>query len=308
MSETPRTFDIGGKPYAPLSGRGAPRGVRGRFLFAVLVLVIAFVYWVGRDTHPVSRFIPADYNVRILLNDIVTERAAIGASPVWNILPQTAALSSTQEFLSQKSGIPEWVLRNLIGRHCSIVLPSIDAPLETVLMVTRMSRVGCVLTQLQGLVPGIATDEAGGLDVDTIHDGELYAAVRGRVLIASPALRALIYALTLNDSEHIDPETLSREIQEFEEDAIGAVLRFAGEEGAGNYLQSARCAVRLEEGTTRIRFRVDLREEWDGPLADIFRAARPARLIRPIDGPAAVSLDLGVPLRDLWLAIGTQTG
>ena len=308
MSETPRTFDIGGKPYSPLSGKGGPRGVRGRFLIAVLMLVIVFVYWVGRDTHPAAQFIPADYDVRILLNDFVTERAAIGASTVWNILPQTEALSGTQKFLSQKSGIPEWVLRNLIGRHSSVVLPSIDATPETLLMVTRMSRVGCVLMRLQGLVPGIATDEAGGLDVYSIDDGALYAAVRGRVLIASPSRRALIYALTLNDSEHIDPETLSREIEEFEEDAIGAVLRFAAEEGTGNYLQSARCAVRLEEGTTRIRFRMDLREEWDGPLADIFRAARPTQLIRPIHGPMALSLDLGVSLKTLWLAIGDQTG
>lgn len=295
MSEVLRT-------YTPLSGSPKRRSVRRgrkrlrRVVLGIMVMLLIWAAWATRDSEAVTRFIPAGQAYQLYAGEIIKKRMEIAESSVWNLLPPESPLLEVRKQLSGSLGMPDWVLNNLVYDLLHVSGKDLDA-FNDVLVVTHMSRTGCLIEKCRGFVPGIDNDHAGGLELRRVRDANVYYAVRGRVLLMSPSRQAIIRALTLTKEDSIPENALSSGLQEMAggEDLCGNIQLPEGNP-LGKICESLRFAARMTASQIRLSCQGTLRPAWRDRLSGLLEGATPQTLKMPPDGLVSLSADFGKPL------------
>ena len=163
-------------------------------------LLCAWVAWVTRDAYPLQRFIAADRSYEFYAKDFLHKRTRLAEARIWRLLPESTPLASDFATLSEKLDMPGWVLGNIAFSTFHVSGHDLDG-FSDPLLISRMSRIGCLIERFHRFFGEVAHDSAGGLDLRSIDGGALFYAVRGRILLVSPNRDALIRALTLTPDQ-----------------------------------------------------------------------------------------------------------
>jgi hypothetical protein len=289
--------------------RREPRWRTGCLRLLVFLLIMAAVVlwavWATRDTHDMGDLIPADQRWQIWLNDVLRNRHVIAQSRVWDLLPEDSPMRRHITALDNGIDMPEWQLNNLI--YDIVHVSGRDtAAFSDALVVTRMSRIGCLLEKGHRFYPGIESDFAGGLALRFLPEMQLYYAVRGRVLLMSLSRAALIRALTVQPDAVIAgaAEGLDYGRRRLKGEPLFARFAFSGEEAAGHFFETLEINLHLDQDqAVLLQGRCRLAADLDSRLALLTAGAAPVPLRRPAAGHVEITLDLGRRLPDLWQGI-----
>ena len=298
MSETVRSFTRGTAAHA----RRRRFGCMPLPLFAVLIFLLVWAAWTTRDRQPMHELVPAQQNYRIFINDFLNKRSQIAQSQVWGLVPEDSLLAQLPAQLSSNFGMPEWVLNNLIYGTCLLSGQDVQG-LSDVLLISRMSRVGCLAEKLHRIVPGIERDAAGGLQLRRINDASLYYAVRGRVLLASPSRDALIRALTLTPDHAQDPQLLRQQLEGMGGEDLSAHLRLRPEDPLGSFFLEISLALRLAPAEAQLHGRGVLQPAWHDQVREALGPITPATLRPAPSGLVSLSANFGHPIPEVWTAL-----
>jgi hypothetical protein len=299
MSESVRTY--AGAGHAPVRRRRR-FSLRGKAIFLFIVLlVVAYAWWATRDTCPIVRLIPADQTYQVFAGDVLRTRDVLAQSKLLHALPPESGFGDLSAMLSGGTGIPEWILNNLMPDLCAVSGKDLKT-FGDALFVTRMTRVGCLLMKFSRLMPGVGPDLAGGLRLSRFSKGETsaYFAVRGRVLAVSPSRNALIRALTLRPEDAETPQKMVDALAGVSANDLHAILNLKPEDPLGGALDTLMIAARVEPASWRIRLSGVLRKEWRGQFDGFLEDLTPVELIAPPEGMLQISANFSKPLRDLW--------
>ncbi len=302
MSDTVRSY---ARPYARRQRRPSRRGRGlGGGLFVLALLFAAFVWaiWTTRDTHPMGRLIPADQAYEVYVADPLHQSVQLLDSRVWDLLPASVPIQEIREAADGDLGVPDWVINNLVRGVCHISGQDL-ATFSDPLVVTRMSRVGCLIERLHGFVPGLESDFAGGLHLRALPDAGVFFAVRGRILLASPSRNAVIRALTLAEQEAVGEEELRTSLQEAEGDGLSGKVAFAEEDPLGDVFESLRVNLRVDPDAARLACGGVLRPAWKARLYGLLEGTTPQPLQKPSAGPAMLSMNFERGLPEVWAGL-----
>lgn len=309
MSDVQRTY--GGRIQGRFStGRRRPRrrGFPFKRVLLLLVLLLAILaYWITRDTHPLHRVIPSQQKYNIVLRDIISNRAELADSTVWQTLPPTIGSGRITETLRGELKLPEWMVRNIIVEDCYLSGNDLQT-FSDVLCVTKMTRIGKLLEQLHWVTSKIQRDTAGGLGLRKFADESIFYAVRGRLLVLSPSRDALVNALTLQPGSSLSETAFQQAFAETGGEDIGGTATFAEDDPLGPVFQEFRFRLWLDKTQADLTWTARLRDEQHARLAPLLEGVSPTKLVTPPQGIIAVSGNFNKPLRDLWLALGTSFG
>ncbi|NLV40581.1 MAG: hypothetical protein GXY15_05060 [Candidatus Hydrogenedentes bacterium] len=207
MSDVLRSFTTG------TSVRRRRRELRrraGRFggwvLFAALALLIA-AWWTTRDTWSMGGLLPKDAAFQASVDNVMRKRALLAQSQMWELLPEGSAGREAAQAALSPAPVPEWLLNNLSSDISFWSSPRVD-DFSELLVVSKMTRVGCLAMKLARFLPAMERERAGGLFLQHEPESGLHFAVRGRMLVLSPSRRALIHALTLADGDALGDQAL----------------------------------------------------------------------------------------------------
>ncbi|MBI4559198.1 MAG: hypothetical protein HY706_16560 [Candidatus Hydrogenedentes bacterium] len=303
MSETVRNYT---GATGPLRRRGPvrPRRAVVRALLLLLTAVLtAYAFWSTRDHVPEGRFIPKEQGYIVCLRDILARRAEIGASNLWTALPESPVVNEVARAFRSDLGLPEWLLNNLIGQT-SYLTGNRIAYAGDVLFITKMTRLGTLLSRFDQWTPWVQRDEAGGLGLRKLPQRSLYYAVRGRVLIVSSSRDSLIRSLTLLEADAAGEATLQTMFAEAGTQDVSGSLYFDLEDPAGNVLDSAQFAVQIDPEIIRVHCRGALRPGSSEHFGPLLSGASPQPLMVPPPGMVEISANLGKPVRDVFAGLG----
>jgi len=303
MSETIRTY--AGAGHAPVRRRRR-FSLRGKAIFLFIVLlIVAYAWWATRDTCPIMRLIPADQTYQVFAGDVLRTRDVLAQSKLLQALPPESGFGDLSAMLSGGTGIPEWILNNLMPDLCAVSGKDLRV-LGDALFVTRMTRVGRLLMKLSRLMPGVESDPAGGLGLSRFSTGgqgsrrAAYFAVRGRVLAVSPSRNALIRALTLRPEDAETPQKMVDALAGVSANDLHAILNLKPEDPLGGAFDTLTIAARVEPASWRIKLSGLFRKEWRGQFDGFLEDLTPVELIAPLEGMIQISANFSKPLRDLW--------
>ena len=304
MSETIRSY----KPAATLRRHRRPRRRGGRgvlLLLAAIILLACAVAWFTRDSFPFERVIPADQKYSVVLVDILGNRKAMAGSAVWRALPDMLHPRAVTDALGGDAPVPDWVLNNLVGETCYVTGNDLNG-MSDVLFITRMYRGGRILEALHRFVPGIVRDEAGGLHLRQLTNGErdLYYAIRGRLLVLSPSRDMLIRCLTLPREEMSDAETVKLALAQSGSEQVRGIVAPGSDDPLGDVFQHLSFALRLDTSSARLKCNGLLRPEYSGPLPALLTNAAPRTLSAPPNGIVEISANFDCSLKDVCAGIG----
>jgi hypothetical protein len=298
MSETLRTY---GGPVKSSRHKRVKRG-GGCFLWACfLVLIIVLLgTWFTRDTYRMVELIPADHAYQVYVDDILTRRITIARSEIWALAPASSEYTTIPDRLAGDWGFPQWILNNLIYGPCHISGDDVQG-FGDALMVTHMSRMGCIMAKSYHFMPGVSQDFAGGLRIKRLDSSGLFYAVRGRVLAISYSRNALIQALTLDTGETLPPAalTVSTDTEEVNADLRGHFI-LPPKTALGDVFEALNVDVHFQERTARICCSGQLRPAWQKQLGPLLGNAGPQSLRRPPDGLIAVSGHFEQSVPQVW--------
>lgn len=302
MSEVARTYGGAGRPLRRRR-RFTSRRHWGRALLAAVLAIVLVGLWSTRDSQPQVRFIPANQKYLIAVGDVFGHWDRIAESRVWAAVPLEAVLLRPAD-ITGRLPMPQWVLNNLVTRESYLTGNDIST-FEDLVCVTTMSRIGCLLERLQGLVPGIDGDPAGGLRLRILSKPGLCYAVRGRTLIVSRSRDALIRSLTLpKDASLTSEELANRVARSGLEDVRGSVVFTPKDASVGRILQGLSFAFRIEPESVQLKWRAALQTEWRKTLDQLLQDVTPQQLTAPLPGCIGVSVNLGKPVRQVWTGMG----
>jgi len=291
LSDTPRMLSYSG---GARRRQRRPPFFRWVFLLAT-VAMIAWVAWVTRDAYPMAAVVPADNVYELYVVDFLDKRKVAAASPVWQLFPQEHDVRAWPETLASDHGAPEWVRNNLVAGPLYVGGRDVDGFSDPV-GVAEMSRIGCLIERFRRFFLDTESDWAGGLALRRIPSFDLYYAVRGRVLVASPSRDAIVRALTVAPENTIPTARLDA-LRERARGASAAV-RYAHAGAAAPEalpVRSLIASIRFEPGALTVNARAQWTTVFAEQLAPL-TAATPRALPEPPDGPVAISADLGLPL------------
>ncbi len=311
MSETVRTYSTQGGPR-----KRRLQGFRPRHAVLIVLLVLAgYAFWTTRDVHPIARFIPADQKYCIEFVELLETRTRIAQSSVWSALPESVLAGEVPVLLGldpESAGAPPtgmfgWVFNNLVPGSLYLTGRDLET-FEDVLVLSKMSRVGCLLERFHGLVPGVDADPAGGLGLRKVSDQGLYYAVRGRVLMASPSREALIRSLVLASEDAMSDEVLDAALGRAGREHVHGTVTLAEDDPLGHAFSSVGFAMRIDPSEAQVACRARLREAFRDQWHTLLDGAVPQPLTVPPNGMLTISADFGKPVRDVWtgLAEGLQ--
>lgn len=301
MSDAVRSFT--GSDMAPrIRGHRVRRGMGRNVVLAVVIALVLYGCWATRDSAPMERFIPADQAYHAFANDIQAKREAIASSTLWQILPPNMGGDKLAARIGQAVGMPDWILRNLVP-SVVYISGSDTAKWSDVLVVSRMTRIGCVLSKCRRFIPGIDEDYAGGLRMAYVKDAKLHFAVRGRTLLASMSRDALIRALTLQPEDALKKNALAAKAKGDEAGDIQGAVTLAAPDTFGGILQGASFALRVDKTRAQVKCRAVLTKTWNERLGSLFAGVEPFDLIVPPEGAAQFSLNMGKPIGQLGAAV-----
>jgi hypothetical protein len=300
MSETPRLYTSpGGRPIS-LSRRGRRRRI-GRVLLIALAIFFVWAFWISRDTHPVAEFVPAERSIEAVLPHAAVARYRVAASRVWDGVPQEIVASAPQAIAGNR-GLPDWIVGNLIG-GTAVVVANDTTTWSDAVFIARMTRAGCVIERALRWRPANDREWAGGLRLRYWEPGKLHYAVRGRTLVASPSRDALVAAITLTPERRVPAEAVKAALSDTgSEDARGTWTVPANTE-LGRVVHEIRFAVRVDENEAVVKLRASFRPEVSDALSPHLANAKPKTLPPAIEGPFAISADLGMNIEDTWRAM-----
>ncbi|MCX5757032.1 MAG: hypothetical protein NTU83_00695 [Candidatus Hydrogenedentes bacterium] len=301
MSETVRSFS--GSDNAPrVRGRRARRGTVRNIVLAIVIAATLYSCYATRDSAPMERFIPANQAYHAFADDIQAKREAIASSTLWHILPPNLGGAKLAARIGQDVGMPDWILRNLVP---SVVYVSgkDTAKWSDVLIVSRMTRIGCVLSKCRRFIPGIDEDYAGGLRMAYVKDAGLHFAVRGRTLLASMSRDALIRSLTLQPEDALKRNALSVKPKGDEGGDVQGTVTLAATDPLGEVLQGVSFALRIDKTRAQIKCRAVLTRAWDERLGSLFAGVKPFELVAPPEGAVQFSFNMGRPLGQFGAAV-----
>ncbi|MBX3180738.1 MAG: hypothetical protein KF886_25605 [Candidatus Hydrogenedentes bacterium] len=302
MSETIRSYSSGGAGVY-----GAP-GSRGRTFRRVMLVMLAagavWIFWTTRDTWPAEALVPGEQTYRIQAARLLASRQDAAGSPLWRLGVLPERYHAVPELLGNNFGLPDWVLNNLVSGTCYISGKDTLA-FSDVLVVTRMSRIGCLIERYHRYFGGPEVDYAGGLELRRMPESGVYYAVRGRTLVFSPARDALIAALTLP----LDESLARREDRDGSAagDLHGTVAPRESDP-LGAYIERADFALAFAPGMVRFYAEARMRAAWRAPLDAIGSGGSSGPLSAPSNGGVVVAGDLGAPLPAVWRAVDEMAG
>lgn len=307
MSETVRSYTrVSPRTYRP---PGRSRSGKWILLIVVIALIVGGLAWLTRDSQPIANFFPRDQRLGAVINNPIECRSRIVASPLWSALPDDARLANLPELLMQNFGMPEWVLNNLVRERIYVAANDLDT-FSDVVCLSRMTRLGALFERTFSLIGWVDYDSSGGLALRHLPDEEIYYAVRGRVLVASPSRDTLIEALTLPAEAAITEDDLQALGQHGPEDVQGIYVLDA-ESLLGRNFAHVGFAVKVVADETRLDLRAVPHENAPRLFRELIADASPRDLAEPPPGLAALSLDFGRPAADVWkaaLAAAGQSG
>ncbi|MBP8131808.1 MAG: hypothetical protein KA184_19700 [Candidatus Hydrogenedentes bacterium] len=276
-------------------------GCFGSVFLGIVVFLLIWALWTTRDSYSMHELIPGGQHFEILAGGLLDKRENIAASPVWALAPPDSVAGQLPELLRGSFGMPDWLLNNLVYDLCHV--SGRDAVhFDDVLLVTRMSRVGCLAEKFHRFA-GVAADFAGGLELRHFAPANLYYAVRGRVLVASPSRDTVIRAVTLSADKTIRAEDLEKGIEEAGGADLYGRFDFEPADLVGEVFTQAVFKLRFEPAGVVATFHGTLREPWRQRLASLLEKAAPATLQTPPVGLVEVSGDLGKPLNEVILGV-----
>ncbi|HOV72330.1 MAG TPA: hypothetical protein PK967_00035 [Candidatus Hydrogenedentes bacterium] len=306
MSETVRSFT--GSDQAPrIRGTRARHGRERNLALGIVMVLVLYGCWATRDNAPMEQFIPANQAFHLFANDIQAKREAIAASDLWKILPPQLGGGTLAARIGQDVGMPDWILRNLVPDMVYVSGTDTDKWTDAI-VVSRMTRIGCVLNKCRRWVPGIDEDYAGGLRMAHVRNAGLHFAVRGRTLLAGRSRDALIRALTLRPDEALKKKALANKANGDEAGDIHGAVTFAGACPPGKVLKGVSFVLRIEKTHARIKCRAALVDTWKERLGQAIGTAGPVELIMPPDGAIQLSLNLGRPVGECGTSVLAALG
>ncbi len=306
MSDTVRNYTGQAGSLRSSGRRRSGRHVIRRIVLPLLVLLVLAGWWVTRDTYEFTDCIPGGQRFTMVLAEPLQARDRIVQSRVWQAIPASWTGPVRPDTLSSDLGLPEWVLNNIVHQRVILTGNRVDESPDIVAL-TRMTRIGTILERFHGWFSGVEDDYAGGLRLRSIPEQDLYYAVRGRILVASPSRSALIRALTLTGADTLRPEKFDELVQAGNEDLRGTWTTLAGSPLADTF-ESIAFAVRIDADSAKAKCRGRLRPDAANRLAAVVNEARPVTLEQPPPGMIELSANLGRPIRDMWGSLGEIAG
>ena len=308
MSDVVRNFSMGGnlrKRRRDLRRRAAGR--IGRSVLLLGLLAVLAVLWMSRDNYDMGALIPKDRSFQACVVDVMRKQEMLGASRLWELLPEGDANRAAFDRLSANPPLPKWLLNNLSTgiSHWSTSRPD---NFDDILVVTRMTRIGCLAEYALHFLPMIKSDNAGGLHLRHVPEASLYYAVRGRVLLASPSRRILAHALTLDAEEAAGRAALA----EWSTAAAGADLYGRIDPAAVPELKGTFDAVQfslwMEPASIRASVKAKVGEVWKQRFAGLLDGTTPRDLRVAPDGCVMLSADFGKPVNETLLQLARAFG
>ncbi|HNR30818.1 MAG TPA: hypothetical protein PKI11_08000, partial [Candidatus Hydrogenedentes bacterium] len=240
-------------------------GCFGSLLLGTLAVLLVWALWATRDSYSMHELIPDGQHYQVFVGGLLNKRESIAASPAWALAPRGSAIAELPELLRRNFGMPDWLLNNLVYDGCHVSGHD-AARFDDVLFVTRMSRVGCLAEKFHRFV-GVAGDFTGGLRLRFFAPANLYYAVRGRVLVASPSRNAVIRAVTLRREDALPQDVLAKGLEEAGGADVYGRFAFEETEAAGEVFADARVMLRFEETGMSAMLHGALRPPWRERLA-----------------------------------------
>ncbi len=296
MSEVVRVFTPGD------ARRRRRRGLYRRMALAVGVLVILYLMVSSWDRRSYSQFVPKDQKYGVVITDLLRHRDALAQSAVWRALPPSIGANGIPALLTSSTGLPEWVLNNLIGGPCYITGQDIVA-FRDVVIITRMTMIGKQLERLSAFASAIENDPAGGLRLRHVRGTSVYFAVRGRLFLLSRSRDALIRSLTLRPEDVVSDDPLLTQTAKSGTEHVRGMVILSPDDPLGKHIRSLRFALRIDAAAAHLRCRVKLDESLEASLSPLLTDLGPKPLIAPPDGMIGLSANLGHPIKDVWASL-----
>lgn len=297
MSDAVRNYTTLGRGSYSASSSG--RGWIRRLLVVVLLCGFIWLYWTTRDTYPIERLVPREQTFHLQAEHLLASRMKAADSPLWNLGLIPEEYKSIPGWLGNDFGLPDWVLNNLVSDVCHVSGTDFSA-FSDLLVVTRMSRIGCLIERYHRFVDGIEDEYAGGLQLRRMVDTDMYYAVRGRTLVFSPSREALIGCLSQRDEDAI--ESLENVVAASGGDVQGKVV-LPEDNSFGQYFERADFALTFAPSSITFACRGEVRPDWRGPLERLTRSSSGNGAKVPADGSVVVAGDFGAPLPEVWRVV-----
>jgi hypothetical protein len=194
------------------------------------------------------------------------------------------------------------VLNNLVSDVCYVSGTDLNK-FSDLLVVTRMSRIGCLLERYYGIADNMEDEYAGGLELHRMGDLGAYYAVRGRTLVFSPSREALIKALTLHEEDGV--KALEETVAPMAGDLQGRIA-FTEEEALGKYFVQSDFGLRFDTDAITFSSRSTVSPAWKAQLDQLVAGRRSGDLMVPVQGSLVLAGDLNLPLPQVWTSVDTM--
>jgi hypothetical protein len=308
MSDAIRSYRSPSK-IAPSGSRSLLRGSfrLTRYLFFLLLVIGIYVFWISRDTRRVEEFVPADTTFHIIAQNLVENHDQFHKTDVWNTLPEEWRSHPFPKLLQSRVGLPDWAQRNLLGQY--VFISGTDfAEFSDTVYITKFSRVGSILERILRWSDGNEGDAAGGLNIRTLPEHELFYAIRGRVALLSSSRRALIHSLTLEEAERLSASDWDESIWQRGGEDLSGTVDLTGDSQWSKYFSAAGFALRLDQDQGVLKLSLSCTDEFYGTFGEKLRNTPARKLFSPTAGSIRISADMGTTASELWNTVGKLAG
>ncbi len=301
MSETIRSYSPPRRNSydAPVSNSGLLR----KLVIAGFVLLLFWLMWTTRDNWPMERLVPRDQTFHLRAQNLLDTRQKAADSTFWSLGMLPEKYQDIPAWLSSDFGLPEWILNNLVSDVCYVSGTDLKE-FSDLLVVTRMSRIGCLVERYYGIADNIEVEYAGGLRLRSMGDSGAYYAVRGRTLVFSPSRQALIKALTLREDEGV--ETLEETVAPLAGDLQGRV-QFREDEALGKFFVQSDFGLHFAPQAITFSSRSVVSPAWKAQLESFAAGKRTSDLMVPVEGSLVIAGDFNTPLPRVWNSVDEMT-
>ncbi len=296
MSETVRVFNEFG------TRRYKRRGGFYKFLFKIFVLaIIVFSFWflwTTRDLYPVERFIPSSPAFEIFSPQLMQNYQNIIQFPLWNLVESSSSVYEIKKMLSDEQKIPLWIIKHLIYDFFYFSINDIHS-FNNVLLIIRLSRIGCVIENFYSWTQPVEIDWAGGLNLKYIPEQKLYYSRKGRVLLLSTNRETLIQALTQEGNKR-SQTILAKELLKNQGKHLAWGTLTPSHERFQELISSVHFYIGLTQNQLGLRCETQINPDPETPWSILLTEIVSASLREPADALFSISLDTGVPIKT-WL-------
>ncbi len=301
MSDTIRSYSPPRRNSydAPVSNSGLMR----KLVIVGLVVLLVWLMWTTRDNWPMERLVPRDQTFHLRAENLLDTRQKAADSTVWSLGMLPKEYQDIPGWLSSDFGLPEWILNNLVSDVCYVSGTDLKE-FSDLLVVTRMSRIGCLVERYYGIADNIEVEYAGGLSLRRMGESEAYYAVRGRTLVFSPSRQALIKALTLREDEGV--ETLEETVAPLAGDLQGRI-QFHEDETLGKFFVQSDFGLHFAPQAITFSSRSIVSPAWKAQLETFAAGRRTSDLMVPAQGSLVIAGDFNTPLPRVWTSVDEMT-